>query len=197
MVVLSKHICLCMAALTAVLSMTCSTFSYAASTSNEQADFNENNDEIDDGEYTAYLQHDEDFQLSSPLGPANAVGLALELPPIILKLDDLRADNYHTFDRVTDFCLENDVHASYGAIVGHLTENGKIPSNLCTWLRQQDDESFEIWNHGMEHVRGEFSDRSFEEQSQDVSEGVHLLEECDIKVAAFGAPYNESMFEYL
>ncbi len=122
-------------------------------------------------------------------------------PFVILKLDDL-------------WCKDNEVHAGWKMVVEFLNAQevkgtiGLIGDSLekdnfayFDWIKERNQEGYEIWNHGFCHCRvkeegveiSEFRGKNFEEQSSSITKTQRLAKEkLGITLHTFGAPYNST-----
>lgn len=116
-------------------------------------------------------------------------------PLIILKLDDLRASNNEcTFLPTLKYLADKEIKAGLGAIA---TDFDSTAQNLLLPFLQAKDSLgqplFEIWNHGFDHVRPEFSGTGYEYQKRHYTEAAQKMKAClGIQMHSFGAPYNDS-----
>lgn len=118
-----------------------------------------------------------------------------ETPIVLLKLDDLDAGNYDHFNQVTQLALDENIRVSYGIVSARAAGMGvqEISSRMCRWFAlQQQTGVVEFWNHGFQHVRGEFDEEDRAAQLSDLGRAQAMLEGCHIQVRAFGAPYNQN-----
>ena len=98
---------------------------------------------------------------------------------MILKLDDVL--NLPTvmsqFEHVRTILEDQNIKASFGVITRTI-EGLKENSYFCHWLRDlQGTDLIEIWNHGLDHVRGEF-DSPLEDQKKRLEQARDLLAVC-------------------
>lgn len=116
-------------------------------------------------------------------------------PKIILKLDDLSTENgicrcIPTFD----FLINKQIKAGFGVIANRF-DNTAI-NTLKPYLNAKNEKGeplFEIWNHGWDHVKPEFSGTTYEYQKSHFEEADKRIKQLlGIQMVSFGTPYNAS-----
>lgn len=121
--------------------------------------------------------------------------LGRDTPVVLLKLDDLDAGNYDHFNQVTQLMVDQRLRASYGVVSARTAGMGvqDISARMCSWFAQQQQTgAVEFWNHGFQHVRGEFDEQDRAAQLSSLGRAQAMLEGCGIEIRAFGAPYNQN-----
>ncbi|MEO7598206.1 MAG: DUF2334 domain-containing protein [Opitutus sp.] len=114
-------------------------------------------------------------------------------PVVILKLDDLRDTEKarEGFARVFDVVVSRQIKGGFGIIADSCEDNGHKQSYydlIRTWAGS---DRIEIWHHGYDHVKGEFSDGNTTRQREHLKKANRLLQEkCGITLRSFGAPFN-------
>lgn len=114
-------------------------------------------------------------------------------PVVILKLDDLRDTEKARggFSRVFDVLQERKVNAGFGIIADSCEDDGRKQPYYDLIKKWADSGRVEIWHHGYDHVKGEFSDGDYARQLDHLQRANRLLaEKCGIDLVSFGAPFN-------
>ena len=114
---------------------------------------------------------------------------------IVLKLDDLAVENNDVKCRETFMLLKKkQIKAGFGIIPARCDSSTK--EILQPFLQAKNDKNedlFEIWHHGLDHVRPEFEGTGYAYQRkhfQDADKWV--AENLGIQMRSFGTPYNAS-----
>jgi len=116
-------------------------------------------------------------------------------PKIILKLDDLSAENgichcIPTFD----YLKNKQIKAGFGAIASRFDDTAL--NTLGPYLNAKNAKGeplFEIWHHGLDHVKPEFSGTTYEYQKVHFEEADKRIKQLlGIQMVSFGTPYNAS-----
>jgi len=122
-------------------------------------------------------------------------------PYVILKLDDLWCEQevvHKGWQQVVDFLNEENVKGTIG-IVGNSLE--KEDEAYFNWIKEREQEGYEIWHHGFCHCRQkegnieirEYRGKNYEEQLESLKNTQKLAKEkLDITLHSFGAPYNST-----
>ncbi|MEO7698759.1 MAG: DUF2334 domain-containing protein [Opitutus sp.] len=114
-------------------------------------------------------------------------------PVVILKLDDLRDTERarQGFARAFDVVVTREIKAGFGIIADSCEDNGQKQSYYDLIKSWAGSERIEIWHHGYDHVKGEFSDGNTTRQREHLEKANRLLKEkCAITLRSFGAPFN-------
>lgn len=84
-------------------------------------------------------------------------------PKIILKLDDLKAKtNWCPSIPTMDYLLQKKIKAGFGAIANQFDATAfKMLSPYLNATNSDGDKLFEIWNHGLDHMRPEFKGTTY------------------------------------
>jgi peptidoglycan/xylan/chitin deacetylase (PgdA/CDA1 family) len=122
-------------------------------------------------------------------------------PYVILKLDDLWCKNdviHPGWGNVIEFLNSQDVRGTIG-LIGSSLENDN--PEYFAWVKEREQEGYEIWNHGFCHCRmeengkeiREFRGKNLEEQAESILKTQQLAKEkLGITMQTFGAPYNST-----
>ncbi len=122
-------------------------------------------------------------------------------PYVILKLDDLWCENevvHPGWSQVIAFLNAQNVKGTIG-IVGSSMEDGN--TDYFDWIKERDEEGYEIWHHGFCHCKKEVNDieiREYrgekqEDQKESILKTQQLVKEkTGIILRSFGAPYNST-----
>lgn len=122
-------------------------------------------------------------------------------PHVILKLDDLWCEQevvHQGWQQVVDFLNEQEVKGTIG-IVGNSLE--KEDETYFNWIKEREQEGYEIWHHGFCHCRQkegdieirEYRGKGYEEQLVSLQNTQKLAKEkLGITLRSFGAPYNST-----
>lgn len=116
-------------------------------------------------------------------------------PKIIIKLDDLSAKNGICLCIPTfDYLINKQIKAGFGAIANRF-DNTAL-NTLKPYLNAKNAKGeplFEIWHHGLDHVKPEFSGTSYEYQKGHFEEADKRIKQLlGIQMVSFGTPYNAS-----
>ncbi len=114
-------------------------------------------------------------------------------PKIILKLDDLSAENGICLCIPTfEYLMNKQIKAGFGAIASRF-DNTAL-NTLKPYLNAKNTKGeplFEIWHHGLDHVRPEFSGTNYEYQKAHFEEADKRIKQLlGIQMVSFGTPYN-------
>ncbi|NCB07386.1 MAG: hypothetical protein EOM73_04410 [Bacteroidia bacterium] len=116
-------------------------------------------------------------------------------PKVILKLDDLSAENgvcrcIPTFD----FLMNKQIKAGFGAIASRFDNTAlNILKPYLDAKNVKGEPLFEIWHHGLDHVKPEFSGTTYEYQKSHFEEADKQIKQLlEIQMVSFGTPYNAS-----
>ncbi len=141
----------------------------------------------------------------TPDAPAIAPSAAQKAPYIagpngekvvILKFDDLGTGTFAGFDRVYEYCKENGIHASFGAIGKNCTDFSD-----AQWTKMQEwtkDGVIEIWCHGYNHsinrdvepYVSDYQGKTAAEYKENVQKVIDIFAPHGITVSSVGTPYN-------
>ena len=122
-------------------------------------------------------------------------GLSFAAPKIILKLDDLSVKNgVCQFVPTLDFLMKKKIKAALGIIAIRNDSSASMTLNPYLSVKNAKGESlFEIWHHGLDHVRPEFLGTGYEFQKSHFEEADQLVKKLlGIQMHTFGTPYNNS-----
>lgn len=124
---------------------------------------------------------------------------------VILKMDDLRANTNHSYNKnwqeLVNTIRRYKIKAALGLIAEDLPKASQsYKDSLKQW---HDSEFFEIWNHGWNHKRknyppyynnkSEYSGTSYEFQKECFEKSMALAKsELGITMKTFGAPFNQT-----
>jgi peptidoglycan/xylan/chitin deacetylase (PgdA/CDA1 family) len=116
-------------------------------------------------------------------------------PKIILKLDDLSVKKgICEFVPTLDYLLQRQIKAGLGIIASR--NDSTALQTLMPYLNVKNSKGenlFEIWHHGLDHVKPEFLGTSYEYQKSHFEEADKLiLKLLGIQMHTFGTPYNGS-----
>lgn len=116
-------------------------------------------------------------------------------PKIILKLDDLQAKNATCPSIPTmDYLVDKQVKAGFGAVAIKFDSTAlKVLTPYLNAKNRKGEKLFEIWNHGLDHVKPEFSGTTYEYQKSHFKQANQLIKKhLGIQMHSFGTPYNAS-----
>lgn len=122
-------------------------------------------------------------------------GFSLAGPKIILKLDDLFVkEGICACAPTFDYLIQKQIKAGFGAIANR--SDSTILETLSPYLNavnSRGEKLFEIWHHGFDHVRPEFSGTGYEYQKKHFEEADQLLKKLlGFQMHSFGTPFNGS-----
>lgn len=116
-------------------------------------------------------------------------------PKVILKLDDLSAENgvcrcIPTFD----YLMYKQIKAGFGAIASRFDNTAlTILKPYLDAKNAKGEPLFEIWHHGLDHVKPEFSGTTYEYQKKHFEEADKRIKLwLETQMCSFGTPYNAS-----
>ncbi len=124
---------------------------------------------------------------------AFAVGTAAGKTKVILKFDDLGVKNgVVSCARTMDYLKERGVKASFGVIADRL--DATAAESLKPYMEATDKKGmtlFEIWHHGLDHKKPEFSGTPYEYQKEHFEKAdAKIKEVLGLEMVTFGSPYN-------
>lgn len=120
-------------------------------------------------------------------------GIGSSAPKIILKLDDLSVKNgVCQFKPTMDWLMKKQIKAGFGVIAN------KVDCTALESLRsymeatnRKGERLFEIWHHGLDHVRPEFQGTGYDYQKRHFEEADSIIEKIlGIQMHTFGSPFN-------
>jgi len=116
-------------------------------------------------------------------------------PKIILKLDDLSVkQSVCSCSPTFDYLMQKQLKAGFGAIASRLDSTSL--NTLKPYLNATNakgEKLFEIWHHGLDHVRPEFQTTSYEYQKAHFDQSDELIKKLlGIQMHTFGTPFNAS-----
>jgi peptidoglycan/xylan/chitin deacetylase (PgdA/CDA1 family) len=114
-------------------------------------------------------------------------------PKIILKLDDLSVKKgICQFVPTLDYLIQNQIKAGLGIIANRNDSSAaKILNPYLNAKNAKGESLFEIWHHGLDHVRPEFMGTAYEYQKSHFEEADQLVKKLlGIQMHTFGTPYN-------
>lgn len=116
-------------------------------------------------------------------------------PKIILKLDDLSVSNgVCKFSATLDYLVQKQLKAALGVIANEL--DSTAPKTLYPYLDAKNsagENLFEIWNHGLDHIRPEFQGTDFSYQKTHFDMADEKIKKIvGIQMHTFGTPFNGS-----
>jgi peptidoglycan/xylan/chitin deacetylase (PgdA/CDA1 family) len=116
-------------------------------------------------------------------------------PKIILKLDDLSVKKgICEFVPTLDYLIQRQIKAGLGIIASR--NDSTALQTLMPYINAKNtkgDNLFEIWHHGLDHVRPEFLGTGFEYQKSHFEEADQIAKNLlGIQMNTFGTPYNGS-----
>ncbi len=122
-------------------------------------------------------------------------GFSYGAPKIILKLDDLSVSKGICPCRPTlDYLMQQQVKAGFGAIADRLDSTAL--ETLSPYLKATNakgEKLFEIWNHGLDHVKTEFKGTGYQFQKEHFALADQRIKSLlGIQMHSFGTPYNAS-----
>ena len=114
-------------------------------------------------------------------------------PKIILKLDDLSVkNNVCQCAPVLDYLVQKKLKAGLGIIA--IRNDDTVLKTLLPYLKATNSKSeplFEIWHHGLDHIRPEFQGTGYDYQKSHFDEADRLIKKLlGIQMHSFGSPYN-------
>ncbi len=139
--------------------------------------------------------------LLSDCNASKEVAITHHRPYVILKLDDLWCKNdvvHPGWEKVIEFLNAEEVRGTIG-LIGSSLEKDNI--EYFNWIKEREQEGYEIWNHGFCHCRmnnngneiSEFRGKNLKEQAESVLKTQQLAKEkLGITMHTFGAPYNST-----
>ena len=122
-------------------------------------------------------------------------GLSFAQPKIILKLDDLFVkEGICACAPTFEYLMQNQIKAGFGAIANRSDSTAlETLSPYLNATNTKGEKLFEIWNHGFDHIRPEFSGTGYEYQKNHFEEADQLLKKLlGIQMHSFGTPFNGS-----
>lgn len=116
-------------------------------------------------------------------------------PKIILKLDDLFVkEGICACAPTFDYLIQNQIKAGFGAIANR--SDSTALATLTPYLNATNakgEKLFEIWHHGFDHIRPEFSGTGYEYQKEHFENADQILKKLlGIQLHSFGSPFNGS-----
>ncbi|MDD2798598.1 MAG: T9SS type A sorting domain-containing protein [Bacteroidales bacterium] len=114
---------------------------------------------------------------------------------ILLKLDDLQSKGGTCATiPVLSFLESKQVKAGFGAIAIKFDAAAlNVLKSYIDAKKDDGDQLFEIWNHGLEHVTDEFSGRTYDYQKSNFDHATQLIKSLlNVQMRTFGTPYNKS-----
>lgn len=122
-------------------------------------------------------------------------GFSFSGPKIILKLDDLFVkEGICACAPTFDYLIQKKIKAGFGAIANR--SDSTALATLTPYLNATNtkgEKLFEIWHHGFDHVRPEFSGTGYEYQKAHFEEADKLLKKLfGFQMHSFGTPFNGS-----
>lgn len=114
---------------------------------------------------------------------------------IILKLDDLQSKGGTCAAiPVLDFLKNKQVKAGFGAIAVKCDAGATAILKPYFEIKDaQENQLFELWNHGLEHVTDEFSGTDYAYQKSHFDQATQIMKNLlGIQMHSFGTPYNSS-----
>jgi len=121
--------------------------------------------------------------------------LTLAQPKIILKLDDFEVRNGVCPSTLTlEYLVRNKIKAGLGFIANRMDGSAfKTLSYYLVSTNYNGEDLFEVWNHGLDHVRPEFFGTGYDYQKTHFDQASKIIEDLlGVKLHTFGMPYNES-----
>lgn len=112
---------------------------------------------------------------------------------IILKLDDFGVkDGNCAALPVLDFLVHMQLKAGLGVIANRVDGTGLSVLNKYLGATNKDGEHlFEIWHHGLDHVKPEFNGTTYAYQKEHFDGATQLIKNSlHLQMHSFGAPYN-------
>ena len=114
-------------------------------------------------------------------------------PKIILKLDDLSVKKgVCQFIPVMDYLVKNQIKAGLGVIAAKI--DSTAPESLRPYLNatnRKGEKLFEIWHHGLDHIRPEFQGTGYDYQKSHFDQADRRIKEIlGIQMHTFGSPFN-------
>lgn len=122
-------------------------------------------------------------------------------PYVILKLDDLWFEQglvHPGWQQVVAYLNQQKIKGTIGLIADSLEE---ADSSYIQWMKQREQEGYEIWNHGYCHCKPmvdgeeqrEFRGTDYAYQLESLLKAQRLAQEkLGITMHSFGAPYNST-----
>lgn len=123
------------------------------------------------------------------------LGLSKASPKIILKLDDLMVkEGICACSPTLDCLVQKQLKAGLGAISNRFDNSAlKTLNPYLQATNSKGEKLFEIWNHGLDHVRPEFMGTGYVYQKTHFDEADQQIKNSlGIQMHSFGAPFNGS-----
>ena len=119
--------------------------------------------------------------------------LIFSAPKIILKLDDLSVKNgVCQCAPVLDYLIQKKLKAGLGIIA--IRNDETVLKTLTPYLKATNSNNeplFEIWHHGLDHIRPEFQGTGYDYQKSHFDDADKLIKKLlGIQMHTFGSPYN-------
>jgi peptidoglycan/xylan/chitin deacetylase (PgdA/CDA1 family) len=114
-------------------------------------------------------------------------------PKIILKLDDMQAKhNQCPSIPVMEYLIQKQIKAGFGAIADRFDSTAYSVLHLYLMAKNSNGELlFEIWNHGLEHIRPEYKGSSYAYQKEHFERSTQIIKKyLGVQMYSFGSPYN-------
>jgi peptidoglycan/xylan/chitin deacetylase (PgdA/CDA1 family) len=122
-------------------------------------------------------------------------GITNATPKIILKLDDLSVKNgICPCSSTFDYLVSMKIKAGFGAIADRFDSTALTTLNhYLNAVNPKGEKLFEIWHHGLDHVRPEFLQTNYDYQKFHFDEADKIIRNLlGIQMHSFGTPYNGS-----
>jgi peptidoglycan/xylan/chitin deacetylase (PgdA/CDA1 family) len=117
----------------------------------------------------------------------------IDPPKIILKLDDLQVKNsICQFIPVLDYLSQNQIKAGLGAIAARFDNTAlNILKPYLDATNSKGDKLFEVWHHGLDHIKPEFTGTPYSYQKDHFEKADQLMKNAlGVQMHSFGTPYN-------
>ena len=121
--------------------------------------------------------------------------LIFSAPKIILKLDDLSVKNgVCQCLPVMDYLVQKQLKAGFGIIASK--NDNSVLFALTPYLKAKNPKNealFEIWHHGLDHIKPEFQGTGYDYQKSHFEEADQQIKKLlGIQMHTFGTPFNAS-----
>jgi hypothetical protein len=114
-------------------------------------------------------------------------------PKIILKLDDLSAKKGVCECILTlDYLIKTQTKAGLGVIANRLDSTAiTVFAPYLNATNSKDEKIFEVWNHGLDHIRPEFLGTPYNYQKAHFNQATQLIQKyLGVTLHSFGTPFN-------
>ena len=114
-------------------------------------------------------------------------------PKIILKLDDLSVkQSICQFIPTMNYLVQKQIKAGLGVIANRLDSTAlKTLNSYMNATNSKGEKLFEIWHHGLDHVRPEFKGTGYGYQKSHFEQSDKMIKEIlGIQMHTFGSPFN-------